>query len=209
MGSDSYGWIWNGLGSWELELDWNLTLTGTGPWLELELVSRIDGIGLVLDPGTGTYTAKSYRWDRTRLGSGNWNLTGTWPWLELDLDRNCNWWVESMGSDSSWYGNWNLYCWVGSMGSDSSWIRELELDWNLTLTGTGPWPELEPVSRIDGIGFVLDPETGTWLELDLDRNWNWWVGSMGSDSSWIRELELDWKLTLTGTGPWLELELEQ
>ena len=45
--------------------------------LELILLSRIDGIGLVLDPGTGTYTAESDRWDRTRLGSGNWNLTGT------------------------------------------------------------------------------------------------------------------------------------
>ena len=72
-------------------------------------------------------------------------------------------------------------------------------------TGTGPWP---------------------WQELDLDRNWtgesdrwdrtrrgsgNWnlcfWVGSMGSDSTWIQEL--DRNLTLTGTGqetwPWLEL----
>ena len=29
------------------------------------------------------------------------------------------------------------------MGSDSSWIRELELDWNLTLTGTWPWQELD------------------------------------------------------------------
>ena len=51
--------------------NWNWALTGTG------LVSRIDGIGLVLDPGTGTYIAESDRWDRTRRGFGNWNLTGT------------------------------------------------------------------------------------------------------------------------------------
>ena len=59
-------WIFTGS---SLELDRNWTFTGTG------LVSRIDGIGLVVDPGTGTYVSESDRWDRTRSGSGN--LTGT------------------------------------------------------------------------------------------------------------------------------------
>ena len=49
------------------ELDRNGTLTGTG------LVSRIDVIGLVVDPGTGTHVSESDRCDRTRRGSGNWN----------------------------------------------------------------------------------------------------------------------------------------
>ena len=44
---------------------WNWTLTGTG------LVSRIEGIGLFLDPRTGTYVSESDRWDRTRCRSGN------------------------------------------------------------------------------------------------------------------------------------------
>ena len=42
MGSDSFGGIWNGRGLWNW--NWNWTLTGTG------LVSRIDVIGLFVDP---------------------------------------------------------------------------------------------------------------------------------------------------------------
>ena len=58
------------------------------------MVSRIDGIGLVVDPGTGTCVSESDRWDRTRRGSGNLTgtgpLTGTGQELDLDwkLDRN-------------------------------------------------------------------------------------------------------------------------
>ena len=219
MRSDSYGWIWNGFGSWNWNWNWTLTLTGTEPWQELEwwvgsmgsdsswirelelmFLSRIDGIGLVVDPGT---------WQELD------------PWLELDR------WAGSMGSDSSWIRELELMFLSRIDGIGLVWIRELDrnliLDWNWT----GTWP-------LTGTGLELDP----WLELDwnltLDWNWtgesdrwdrtrrgsgNWnlcfWVGSMGSDSSWIRELDrnltLDWNWTgtwpLTGTGTltaWLE-----
>ena len=135
---DPGNWSWNG--NWNLYC-WVGSMGSDSSWireLELILLSRIDGIGLVLDPGTGTYTAESDRWDRTRLGSGNWNLTGTW--------------------------------------------QELDLDWNLTLTGTGPWLELELVSRIDGIGLVLDPGTRTWLELD----WNWTLTGTGTRTGTVK-----------------------
>ena len=126
-------------------------------------MSRINGIGLVVDPGTGTYVSESDRCDRTRHGSGNFSA-----WLELlgwnrDLDS-----LAGTGQELDWR--------VGSMGSDSSWIRELELMF---------------LSRIDVIGLV-DPGTsllswsglagtGTstaWLE--QDRNWT------GESDRWDR-----------------------
>ena len=69
MKSDSYGGIWNGLGS-----------SGTGTGTETGLVSRIDVIGLFVDPGTETYVSESDRCDRTRNGSGTFSA-----WLEPSL----------------------------------------------------------------------------------------------------------------------------
>ena len=96
MGSDSYGWIWNGFGSWNWNWNWTLTLTGTEPWQELEwwvgsmgsdsswirelelmFLSRIDGIGLVVDPGTWQELDPGLELDRNL--TLDWNWTGTWP----------------------------------------------------------------------------------------------------------------------------------
>ena len=137
MWSDLYGWIWNGLGSWDW--NWNWTSTGTG------LVSRIDGIGLVLDPETGTYVSEPDPCDRTRRGSGN--LTGTGQ--ELDLDRNLTWNGTLTGT-----GLVSRIKVIGLVLDPGTGTYVSELDrCDRTRRGsgnlTGTWPGTEPWQELD------------------------------------------------------------
>ena len=100
--------------------------------LELMFLSRIDGIGLVVDPGTWqelypgleldrnltldwNWTGESDRWDRTRRGSGNWKYVS-----------------ESDRWDRTRHGSGNLTAWLEPGPRQLGWNRDLD-----SLAGTG------------------------------------------------------------------------
>ena len=136
----------------DLDLDRNGTLTRTG------MVSRIDGIGLVVDPGTWQELDPGLELDRNL--TLDWNWTGTWPLTGTGLVSR----IDEIGLvvDPG----------TGTYVSESDrWDRTRRGSGNLT--GTWPWTgtgqELDPGLELDR-NLTL---TGTGQELDLDWNWNW------------------------------------
>ena len=175
---------------------------------------------------SGTWNRKlksrteSDRWDRTRMAESGTDLdpgigTGPWPWpgtgtgdlgsmgSELVVDPETGTYVsESDRWDRTRRGSGNL---TGT-GPGLELDRNLTWDWNWT--GTWPGSGTGQVSRIDGIGLVVDPET--W-PLGWNRELTAWTGSgtltawtgSGTSTAWLEPGLTAWLRSGTSTA-WLD-----